>query len=47
MVDNYGEEKPYYLTIEVNASSTGKYWADVDAFVKDLDVIAQGVQTAE
>ena len=47
MFDNYGEEKPLYLTIQVNASSSGKYWADVDAFVKDLDVIAQGVHMAE
>ena len=46
-VDSNGEEKPLYLTVQVNASSTGKYWADLDAFVKDLDVIAQGVRTAE
>ena len=46
-VDSNGEEKPVYLTVQINASSTGKYWADLDAFVKDLDVIAQGVHTAE
>lgn len=41
------DEKPVYLTVQINASSSGLYWADVDAFAKDLDVIAQSVKTAE
>ena len=41
------DEKPIYLTVQINASSSGLYWVDVDAFAKDLDVIAQSVKTAE
>ena len=46
-VDSNGEEKPVYLTVQMNASSSGQCWADVDAFAKDLDVIAQSVHAAE
>ena len=46
-VEEYGEEKPVYLTVQISASNTGSYWPDLDAFVKDLDVIAQGIHTAE
>jgi len=41
------DAKPVYLTVQMNASSSGLYWADVDAFAKDLDVIAQSFGTAE
>ena len=46
-VEEYGEEKPVYLTVQISASNTGSDWPDLDAFVKDLDVIAQGIHTAE
>ena len=46
-VVNTVDEKPIYLTIEMSASNTGAYWPDLDAFIKDLEVIAQGIRTAE
>ena len=46
-IDSNGEEKPVYLTVQISCSSVGTYWPDLDAFVKDLDVIAQCIHTAE
>lgn len=46
-IDSNGEEKPVYLTIQISASNTGAYWPDLDAFLQDLDVLAQGIHTAE
>ncbi len=36
-----------YLTVQINASNTGAYWPDLDTFIQDLNVIVQGVHTAE
>lgn len=46
-IDSNGEEKPVYLTVQISCSGIGTYWPDLDAFTKDLDVIAQCIHTAE
>lgn len=46
-VDNNGEAQPYYLTIQMDCASSGMYWADVNAFIQDLDQLAVAVQAAE
>ena len=46
-VDNNGEAQPYYLTIQMDCASSGMYWADVNAFIQDLDQLAVAIQAAE
>ena len=41
---NPGEEKPVFLTLRLSSLKNDLLWADMDAFVKDLDAIAAGIQ---
>ena len=41
---NPGEENPVFLTLRLSSLRNDLLWADMDAFVKDLDAIAAGIR---